>query len=195
MKKHLLALAIAACPMAAMAQSESYTLDPFHTYPNFTVEHWGLSMMHGQFGKSSGRFSFDRAAKTGSVDLTIETASLNTGDNEKAGRPRSRDEHLRSADFFNVAEFPRITFKSTKVSFNGDAPSGVEGNMTMLGVTKPVSFTFERFKCGSNPFNKKARCGGNAVGKIKRSDFGMKAALPAVGDEITLNVEFEGDKD
>ena len=107
----------------------------------------------------------------------------------------SRDEHLRSADFFNVAEFPRITFKSSKVTFSGDMPSAVEGNLTLLGVSKLVSLTFERFKCGANPFNKKARCGGNAVGKIKRSDFGMKAALPAVGDEIALNIEFEGDKD
>ena len=159
------------------------------------VEHWGLSMMHGQFGKATGKFAFDKAAKSGSVDLSIETASLSTGDNDKGARPRSRDEHLRSADFFNVAEFPKVTFKSTKVTFTGDMPSGVDGNLTLLGVTKPVTLSFERFKCGANPFNKKARCGGNAVGKIKRSDFGMKAALPAVGDEISLNIEFEGDKD
>ena len=195
MRKHLFALAVAALPLAAMAQTESYTLDTYHTYPNFMVEHWGLSMMHGQFGKATGKFAFDKAAKSGSVDLSIETASLSTGDNDKGARPRSRDEHLRSADFFNVAEFPKVTFKSTKVTFTGDMPSGVDGNLTLLGVTKPVTLSFERFKCGANPFNKKARCGGNAVGKIKRSDFGMKAALPAVGDEIALNIEFEGDKD
>ena len=197
MKKQTLALAIACAvvPFAAHAQEESYTADPFHTYPNFTVEHWGLSLMHGQFGKTTGSFTLDRAAKTGSVELTIETASLTTGDNERMGRPRARDEHLRSADFFNVAEFSRMTFKSTKVTFGADLPSAVEGNLTLLGVTKPVTLTFERFKCGQNPFNKKPRCGGNAVGTIKRSDFGMKAAIPAVGDEIALNIEFEGDKD
>jgi len=194
-KKQLFALAVAALPLTAMAQSESSTLDTYHTYPNFMVEHWGLSMMHGQFGKANGKFAFDKTAKSGSVDLSIETASLSTGDNDKGARPRSRDEHLRSADFFNVAEFPKVTFKSTKVAFTGDMPSGVDGNLTLLGVTKPVTLSFERFKCGANPFNKKARCGGNAVGKIKRSDFGMKAALPAVGDEISLNIEFEGDKD
>lgn len=199
MKQKILALtavaALAAVPVAALAQAETYTIDPFHTYPNFAVEHWGLSMMHGRFDKTTGKFGMDRTAKTGSVELTIETASISTGDNERAGRPRARDEHLRQADFFNVAEFPRMTFKSTKVNFGADLPASVEGNLTLLGVTKPVTLTFDRFKCGQNPFTKKPRCGGNAVGKIKRSDFGMKTAIPAVGDEITLNIEFEGDRD
>ncbi|MSQ54436.1 MAG: polyisoprenoid-binding protein [Betaproteobacteria bacterium] len=188
----VLALAL---PLAAYAEQENYTLDPTHTYPNFTVEHWQLSMMYGRFNKSSGKFSFDRKAKTGSVELAIETASIDTGDNEKGARPRARDEHLRAADFFNAAEFPRITFRSTKVGFGAELPSSVEGNLMMNGVTRPVSLQFERFRCVTNPFNKKARCGGNATGKIKRSDFGMKYGIPGVGDEIALNVEFEGDKD
>ena len=188
-------LLAAALALPATAAVENYTLDPLHTYPNFMVEHWGLSMMHGRFDKTTGKFSFDRAAKTGAVEMTIETASVTTGDNDKGSRPRARDEHLRAADFFNVAEFPRMTFRATKVAFQGDLPSSVEGNLTLLGVTKPVTLTFERFKCGQNPFNKKDRCGGNAVGKIKRSDFGMKTAIGPIGDEITLNIEFEGDKD
>lgn len=195
MKKQLVIALTAAFPLFASAAPESYTLDPYHTYPAFTVEHWGLSMMHGQFEKSSGKFSFDRAAKTGSVELTIATASISTSDNVKGDRPRSRDEHLRSGDFFNAAEFPTMTYKSTKTTFGSDLPASVEGNLTLLGVSKPLTLTFERFKCGSNPFNKKDRCGGNAVGKFKRSDFGMKFAIPGVGDEITLNIEFEGDKD
>ena len=196
MMKKCLALAIASTlPLLASAAPENYTVDPYHTYPNFMVEHWGLSVMHGQFEKSSGKFSFDRAAKTGSVELSIDTASVNTGDNVKGSRPRARDEHLRAADFFNVAEFPTMTFKSTKVNFSGELPASVEGNLTLLGVTKPMTLTFERFKCGTNPFNKKDRCGGNAVGKFKRSDFGMKTFVPAVGDEIALNISFEGDRD
>jgi polyisoprenoid-binding protein YceI len=187
--------AAAALPLLAAAAPENYTLDPLHTYPNFAVEHWGLSMMQGQFEKSSGQFSFDRAAKTGSVEISIETASVDTGDGGKAGMPQSRDEHLRNADFFNAAEFPRMTFKSTKVTFAGNLPASVEGNLTLLGVTKPLKLTFERFKCGTNPFSKKDRCGGNAVGKFKRSDFGMKFAAPAVGDEIARNISFEGDRD
>ena len=195
MKNRLVIALVAALPICAAAAPENYTLDPYHTYPTFMVEHWGLSMMHGQFDRTTGKFSFDRAAKTGSVELSIATASLTTGDNVKGERPRARDEHLRSGDFFNVAEFPTMTFKSSKTVFGGELPTAVEGNLTLLGVTKPVTLTFERFKCGTNPFSKKDRCGGNAVGKIKRSDFGMKYAIPAVGDEITLNIEFEGDKD
>jgi polyisoprenoid-binding protein YceI len=195
MKRTLTVLIAAVLPATAMAARESYTLDPTHTYPNFMVEHWGLSMMYGRFDRTSGKFSFDRAARTGAVEVTIETASLTTGDADKGNRPRSRDEHLRQADFFNVAEFPRMTYASTKVNFGAELPASVEGNLTLLGVTRPVTLTFERFKCGQNPFNKKDRCGGNATAKIKRSDFGMKTAIPAVGDEVALNIEFEGDRD
>ena len=196
MKTRLTVLAaLLAAPLLACAAAENFPLDPTHTYPTFRVEHWGLSTMDGRFDKSSGKFTLDRAAKTGSTEITIDTASVNTGDSVKGNRPQSRDDHLKSADFFNVKEFPTMTFKSTKVTWTGDLPSAVEGNLTLLGVTKPLTLTFERFKCGSNPFTKKDRCGGNAVGKFKRSDFGMKYAVGPVGDEITLNIEFEGDKE
>ena len=195
MTRSTLLAAVLAAPLLAHAAPETYPLDPTHSYPSFWVEHWGLSMLHGRFDRMSGSFSFDRAAKTGSTELKIETASITTGDSVKGTRPQSRDDHLKGGDFFNVKEFPTMSFKSTKVHFSGDLPSSVEGNLTLLGVTKPVTLSFERFKCGTNPFSKKDRCGGNAVGKIKRSDFGMKYAVPAVGDEIGLNIEFEGDKD
>jgi len=195
MKRHFAIALAAAFPMFASAAPENFTIDPFHTYPSFAVEHWGLSMMRGQFNTTAGKFSFDRAAKTGSVELAIATGSITTGDGVKGARPQSRDDHLRSGDFFNVAEFPTMSFKSTKTNFGPELPASVEGNLTLLGVTKPITLTFERFKCGQNAFSKKDRCGGNAVGKFKRSDFGMKYAIPAVGDEITLNIEFEGDKD
>ena len=188
------ALALA-LPLAAAAAQESYTLDPYHTYPHFAVDHLGVSTMWGRFDKSSGKFTIDRAAKIAALELTVETASLTTGDNERASRARSRDEHLRHADFFNVAEFPRMTFKAANVKFSGDSPAEVRGELTLLGVTKPLTLKFERWVCKDNPFNKKPMCGGNASGVIKRSDFGMKYALPAVGDEIRLYVEFEGYRD
>jgi polyisoprenoid-binding protein YceI len=195
MSKRLVGLIFAAVPLAAAAATESYTLDPYHTFPNFTVDHQGLSTIHGRFNKTSGKFTMDRAAKSGSVELIIEAASVDTGDSDKGSRPRSRDEHLRSADFFNAAEFPRMTFKSTGVTFSGDNPSSIEGTLTLLGVTKPVQLTVERFKCNPASGNNKERCGGNAMGKIKRSDFGMKLGIPSVGDEITLLIGFEGAKD
>lgn len=189
------AVLIAALPVAASAAPESYTLDPYHTYAHFEVSHFGFSNLRGRFDKTSGKFTLDKAAKAGTLDLAVETASISTGDNEKGGRPRARDEHLRSADFFNVAEFPRMTYKATSVKFSGDNPASIEGSLTLLGVTKPVSLHVDNWKCGPNPFTKKEMCGGNASGAIKRSDFGMKYALPAVGDELKLWMEFEGQKD
>ncbi len=178
-----------------MAAPESYTLDPYHTYPNFEVDHLGYSKMRGRFDKNAGKFTIDTAAKTGSLDLTVQTTSISTGDNEKGSRPRARDEHLRSADFFNVAEFPTMTYKAGTVKFNGDNVTSVEGNLTLLGVTKPLTLTVEGWKCGPHPVSKRAMCGANAQGVFKRSDFGMKYGLPAVGDEIKLWIEVEGYKD
>ena len=179
-------------PLTAIAAPETYTLDPYHTYPNFAVDHLGYSTLHGRFDKSSGKFILDRAAKTASIELMVETASINAADNEKGNRQRSRDDHLRSPDFFNVAEYPRMTYKSTGVTFNGDNPATIEGNLTLLGVTKPLVLHVERWKCGPHPFSKKEMCGGNASGTLKRSDFGMKFGLPvAVGDEVKLIIGFE----
>jgi polyisoprenoid-binding protein YceI len=195
MSRLAVALLVSALALPAAAAPENYTLDPYHTYPGFSIDYMQFGAMSGRFNKSSGKFIVDRAAKTGSVDLIIDTASIDTGDDEKGSRPRSRDEHLRAADFFNVAEFPRMTFKSTKVNFQGDLPASVEGNLTLLGVTKPLTLKFDRFACGDNPIYKKAACGGNAVGAFKRSDFGMKTFVPLLGDEVRLNVWFVGFKD
>ncbi len=166
------------------AATETYIIDPTHTYPHFAVSHLGFSTMHGRFDKSSGKFTIDRNAKVASVDVTIETASLSTG-------LKKRDAHLRSPDFFNTAEFPKATYKSTAVKFNGDTPTTVEGNLTLLGVTKQVILTITAFKCGKNPMNQKAMCGIDATANMKRSDFGMNYALPGVGDNLKLSIEVE----
>jgi polyisoprenoid-binding protein YceI len=142
-----------------------------------------------------GKFTIDRAVKAGSIEITVETASITTGDNDKGARPRTRDEHLRTADFFNVAEFPHMTFKSTGVKFAGDNPAEVAGNLTLLGVTKPLTLKIERWVCKDNPMSKKPMCGGNASANLRRSDFGMKYGLPALGDDLKLSFEFEGYKD
>jgi polyisoprenoid-binding protein YceI len=195
MKKSLLILTLAAAPMAAFAAPESFTIDPYHTFPNFTVDHLGISTIYGRFNKTSGKVTVDRAAKTMSIDLSIDAASIDTGDVDKGSRARTRDEHLRTADFFNAAEFPKVTYKSTGATFSGDNPATIQGDLTMIGVTKPVTLTVERFKCNPASGNAKERCGGNATGKIKRSDYGMKFGIPNVGDEVTLLIEFEALKD
>ncbi|TAN48409.1 MAG: polyisoprenoid-binding protein, partial [Betaproteobacteria bacterium] len=179
---------------AAAAQVEGYTIDPIHSFVNFTIDHLGFTTLHGRFDKSTGKATVDRAGRKGTVDLVIEAASISTGDNDKGSRARSRDEHLRSADFFNVAEFPRISFKGN-VKFSGDGANEVEGQVTLLGVTRPVVFKMDRWKCGAHPFSKKEMCGGYASGKIKRTDFGMKYGVPAIGDEISLMVGFEAYRD
>ncbi len=171
----------------AWAAPETYVIDPTHTYPNFAVSHLGFSTMYGRFDKTTGEFSIDREAKKGSVEISIDTATINTGLEE-------RDDHLRAPDFFNAAEFPTITYKATNIKFEGDEPSLIEGNLTLLGVTRPVTLTITSFKCGTNPMNNKALCGIDATGQLKRSDFGMKYALPGVGDDIKLMISAEGYK-
>jgi len=195
MSKTLTLLLVAAVPLTAAAAPDSFTVDPYHTFPNFSVDHLGLSTLYGRFGKTTGKFVIDQAAKNGSVELSIDTASIDTGDPDKGSRARSRDEHLRSADFFNAAEFPKMTYKSTAVMFSGDSPKEIDGTLTLLGVTKPVKLTFERFKCNPATATAKEKCGGNVTGKIKRSDFGMKTGIPNVSDEVTLLIGFEGNKD
>lgn len=193
LKQNAVALLFAAAlPLTALSQAaqaaESYTADPMHTYALFSVSHFGFSTMHGRFDKSSGKITLDRAAKNGTVDIAIEAASVSTG-------YAKRDEHLKSPDFFNAAEFPEISYKSSSVKFKGDTPASVEGKLTLLGVTKPVTLTIDAFKCGANPMNQKQECGAAASAQIKRSDFGMKAFLPGVGDDIRLEFEIEAYKD
>ena len=171
-----------------LAAPENYTLDPTHTYLHFGVSHLGFSTLHGRFDQTSGHFTINNAAKTASVKVNIEAASINTG-------LEKRDDHLRSPDFMNAVEFPVVAYESTAVTFVGDNPSVIEGNLTLLGVTKPVTLTIKAFKCGTNPMNKRAMCGMDAVGSLKRSEFGMTYALPGVGDELKLTIEAEGYKD
>jgi len=125
MRTAILAAAVLALPLAANANPENYTVDPTHSYTYFEVEHLGVSMQRGRFDRTSGKFSVDRTAKTGAVEFAVETASVSTGDNLKGSRPRTLDDHLKTADFFNVAEFPRMTFKSTGVKFAGDNPAEI----------------------------------------------------------------------
>ena len=195
MKTKLIGALAIALPLAAMATPENYTIDPTHSYAYFEVDHLGVSNQRGRFDRTSGKFVLDRVAKSGSVELNIESASVSTGDNAKGSRPRTLDDHLKTADFFNVAEFPRMAFKSTGVKFSGDNPAESVGNLTLLGVAKPVTMKVERWVCKDNPMNKKPMCGGNASASLKRTDFGMKYAVPAISDEIRLWFSVEGYKD
>jgi len=198
-------IALLACivPVAAAAAPETYLVDPVHSFTHFTVGHLGMSTIGGRFDRMSGKIVLDRAGKSGEVDIAVDAASINTGDaKHEAGSwaaknygPRSRDEHLRTADFFNVAEFPQVTYKSTKLHFNGDTLESVDGTLTLLGVSKPVKLTVTAYKCAPNPFTKKDMCGADAVAQIKRSDFGMKTFVGPVSDEVKLTFDLEAYKE
>ncbi len=184
MKNVLLAIVLSSITMAASA--DSYTIDPSHTYPNFTINHLGFSTMHGRFGKTSGTLNLDQAKGTGSVEIVVDMASVDTGF-------KKRDDHLRGPDFFNIKEFPTMTFKSTKVAFKGKG-AVVTGKLTIKGVTKTVQLDVASINCGVHPFNKKHVCGFDATTSIKRSDFGIKYGLPAIGDEMNIQIEVEAVK-
>ena len=172
----------------ALAAPVSYTLDPDHTIPRFEIMHNNFSMHTGAFMKSTGKAVFDSEAKTGNVEVTIQSASFLTGHAFMEGA-------MKGKDFFNVEQFPAMTFKSTKMIFGGNNPLAVEGEFTLLGVTKNITLTFTNFNCGQHPRTKKDQCGGNLAGAIKRSDYGMNAFLPAIGDDVRLNIQVEAFKD
>jgi polyisoprenoid-binding protein YceI len=168
--------------------ADSYTIDPRHTHPTYEVNHFGWSTQRGRFDNVTGKIVLDRAGKSGTVDLSIDVASISTGVDKL-------DEHLRSEEFFNVAQYPAMMFKSKRVNFAGDKPASVNGELTMLGVTKPLTLTITAFHCAPNPFAKKEACGADAVATIKRSEFGMKTLLPGLGDEVKLLINVEAFKD
>ena len=184
---------------SAMAAPLTYVLDPAHSFPSFSINHLGMTTIHGRFDKMAGKVVFDAAARSGSVEVRIDTASINTGDaKHEAGSwvarthgPRSRDEHLRSADFFNVAEFPEMLYKSTRFNFNGEVLDSIDGHLTLVGVTRPVRLTVAQFKCGPHPFYKRPMCGADAEATLKRSDFGLKFGIPAIADEVKLQIGLE----
>lgn len=185
LKMSCVGLALTTLP--TLAAADSYTIDPTHTYPNFKISHLGFSTMHGRFGKTSGHISMDRNKGTGSVDIVIDVASVDTGF-------RKRDDHLRSPDFFNAVEFPDITFKSNKVTYKGNGAT-LTGKLTIKGVTKTVTLDVPSINCGTHPFNKKQVCGFDASTQFKRSDFGVSYGLPGIGDDVKLEIEVEAFKD
>jgi len=185
MKKHLALIALAAAFAApAFAAPESYTIDGTHTYPRFEYNHLGFSNQLHRFNKTTGTVAFDRAAKTGSVDIVIDAKSVDTG-------YALFNQHIQGGDFFDTENFPTITYKSTAVKFDGDKPVSVEGNLTIKGVTKPVTLTLTSFQTMPHPMLKKPALGANAVAKVKRTDFNMGKNAPYVSDEVTLTIGVE----
>jgi polyisoprenoid-binding protein YceI len=169
---------------AAASAAETYEVDPNHTHATFSFQHFGLSTFHGKIPARGGTIVLDRERKTGKVDVTFDPAAVATG-------VPDFDEHLRSADFFEVGKHPTASFRSSKVTFEGDEPTAVSGDLTIKGVSKPVTLKIESFNCGQHPMKKVPACGANAHATIRRSDFGLTHSLPDVKDEIALAIEVE----
>ena len=172
---------------AAYAAPETYVIDTTHTKPRFEYNHLGFSTQLSRFDTTSGTITLDRAAKTGAVDVTIDAKSVNTG-------YALFNEHIQAEDFFDTQKYPTITFKSDRMKFDGDKPVAVDGNLTVKGITKPVTLTITSFKCMPHPMLKKDACGANATAVVKRSEFNMGKHVPYVSDEVTLTIPVESVK-
>jgi polyisoprenoid-binding protein YceI len=169
--------------------ADTYQLDPAHTYPSFESDHMGgVSTWRGKFTKSSGTVTLDRAAKTGTVDVIVDTSSIQTGNTKL-------DEHLHSGDFFDVAKYPTATYKGTSIKFAGDTPVSVDGQLTLKGVTKPLSLKIESFKCIQHPVLKREVCGVEATGEFNRADYGMDFGTKyGFSMKTVLDIQAEGIK-
>src|SRR6266850_3864786 len=169
-EKLTIAAMVAGMTGPAFAAAENYEIEPNHTYPSFEFSHMGISFWRGKFNRTSGRITIDRAARTGTADIEIDTASINFGLDKM-------DQAARSEDWFNVAKFPTATYKGT-LTFAGDVPRTVEGKFTLLGVTRPVKLTINSFKCIPHPMLKKEVCGADAEGDLIMSEHRISNSLP-----------------
>lgn len=184
-KQLTLAATLAAALVApAMAAPQTYVVDSSHTFPRFSYSHFGYSTQLSSFKQTSGKVVFDAQAKTGSVDISIDLRSVNTGSDDFNG-------HLQGEDFLDTAKFPTATFKSTRVVFEGDAPKSIEGQLTIKGVTKPVTLSVTSFQAMPHPMLKKPALGANATTTIKRSEFNAGKYAPYVGDEVRIDIAIE----
>ncbi len=190
MKTHtLLALstALLAATGIARAESATYNLDPTHTYVTFEARHFGTSTNRGRFDKKEGSITLDRATKTGKADITIDTASINTG-------LALFDGHLKGENFLKSKEFPTAKFVGDKFSFDGGKVTAVAGTLTLLGKTLPVTLTATNYNCYDSPFFKREVCGGDFETTIQRTDYGMSYGMPVIPDDIKLLIQIEAIK-
>ena len=183
----LLATLSAATP--AGAAPETYLIDPAHTFPQFEVDHLGYSRHRGRFNRTSGRIVIDREAKSGSLEVNIDTTSIDTGD-EKL------EAILRSDAFFDAGQHPSLRFRSTGFLFNDDRPVAIDGEFTLLGITRPLRLELDHFRCGLVVIGLRYVCGANATAKFSRSAFGMDRYVNfGVGDEVRITIQVEAQRE
>ena len=170
----------------AQAAPEIYVIDSSQTSSQFSYRYLGLANQTHRFEKISGRLVIDHAAKTGSAEVSIDATSVNTG-------YALLDEEMQTADFFDTANYPAITFKSSKMTLKGDQ-SSLSGELTIKGVTRPVTLTLTRFQCTQDATFNVDACGASATVTVKRSDFNMGKYAFLASNEITLNLSVKAIK-
>lgn len=170
-----------------LGSAANYTIDSDHTYPSLEMTHMGLSIWRGKFNKTTGKVTLDRAAKTGSADIQIDTASIDFG-HEKM------NEHAVAEDWLNAQKFPTMTYKGA-LKFKGDMPESMDGQLTMRGITKPVKLKINSFKCMEHPMLKKEVCGADAEGVLNRADFGMTKYSEGEAGKIYMRIQVEALRD
>lgn len=191
MKKLFSTIALSAALIApaapAFAAPVTYNLDPSHTYPSFEADHMGgLSILRGKFARNSGTVVLDVEKKTGTVEVNIDTSSIDFG-------MAKLNEHVKSEEMFDVAKYPTATYKGRFTKFDGDKPTVIVGDLTLHGVTKPVTLQINQFLCKPHPMLKKEVCGADALATLNRKDFGI-----AYGEgygfkmDVTLRIQVEG---
>jgi polyisoprenoid-binding protein YceI len=186
LSRHLFIFIAGALATAAVAAPVTYEVDYEHTHPSFAADHFGgMSVWRGKFNQTSGKIVLDREAQTGTVDVTIDTTSVDSGLDKL-------NDHLKTADFFDVAKFPTATYKGKLAKFKDGAPTEVQGTLTMHGVSKPVTLTIRSFKCMPHPMKKKEFCGADAGATINREDFGMGWGKSfGFKMDVTLDIQVE----
>ena len=172
--------------LPARAAPESYRVDPDHSIPTFEVSHLGLASVRGLFARIKGNISLDRAAKTGELEIVIDTASVMTN-------LERRDKLIR--EWFKVEQFPSMVYRAKSLKFSGEDVVGADGELTWLGVTRPVSLNVTHFKCIVNPVNKRQICGADGTAQIKRADFGLTGLSNSIGEEVRLIFGIEAIKE
>ena len=184
MKKLVLIAVLGAMSIPAFAAPKTYVIDNNHTFPRFSYSHFGYSTQESRFNHTSGKVMFDPEAKTGSVDVVIDMTSVDTGSTVF-------NEHIQGEDFLDTAKYPSATFRSTRVRFDGDKPASIEGDLTIKGVTKPVTLNVLAFQAMPHPMQKKDAIGADSVTTIKRSEFNAGKFAPYVGDDVTIRIAIE----
>lgn len=176
---------IAAAPTAAVAAKATYKIDPDHTYPSFEADHMGVSVWRGKFNKTTGLVTLDKEAGKGTVDIAIDLNSIDFGQDKL-------NEWTTGKEFFDTAEFPQATYKGNFAGFVNGAPTRVDGNLTLHGVTKPVVLKINSFKCMPHPMIKRDWCGADAVATFNRDEFGLAAGKDwGFKMDVTLRIQVE----